>query len=128
MAPIVGTSSRGRNSHPVNRRPSRATTVSRVGSGAIGPELGSRSTGSHTPVRGSTNSTVGGVDGPSTVIASIDPPALMLSWLATIPGSEIRSRTVLSPSSRICNSLAPWMFHSIATVDRSSLTVNSSSS
>src|SRR6185436_7621221 len=52
---------------------------------------------------------VGG-DGPSTVIASIDPPALMLSSLATTPGSGIGSCSVLSASSRICNSLVPLIF------------------
>ena len=68
------------------------------------------------------------MDGPSTVIATIEPPALMLSSLATMPGSGIGSCSVLSAYSRICNSLAPLMFHSNATVERSSLTANSSSS
>ena len=65
--------------------------VSRVGSAVTGPRLGSRSIGSHSRVRGSTSSTVGGIEGPSTVIASIDPPALMLSSLATMPGNGIGS-------------------------------------
>ena len=103
--------------------------VSRVGSAATGPLLGSLSTGSHSRVRGSTSSTVGGVEGPSTVIASIDPPALMLNSLTTMPGNGIGSCSVyVCKYSRICNSLAPLMFHNIATVERSSLTVNSSSS
>ncbi len=64
--------------------------------------------GSHSRVRGSTSSTVGGLAGPSTVIATIDPPALIVSSLATMPGSGIGIvATCLSAYSRICNSLAP---------------------
>ena len=96
MAPIGSMPGGGRNNQPVNCSPSRAVMVSRVGSAATGPVLGSLSTGSHSRVRGLTSSTVGGVDGPSTVIASIDPPALMLSSLATMPGSGIGSCSVLS--------------------------------
>jgi hypothetical protein len=83
---------------------------------------------SHSPDRGSTSSTVRGIDGPWTVTATIEPPALMLSSLAIGPGSEIGSLNVLSAYSRICNSLPPSMFHNNATVDRSSLTANSSKS
>ena len=53
--------------------------------------LGSRSIRSHSRVLGSTSSTVRGLSGPSTVIATIEPPALMLSSLATMPGSGIGS-------------------------------------
>ena len=65
---------------------------------------------------------------PCPVPATIDPPALMDSSLATRFGSGIGSETVLSTYSRICNSLQPLMFHNSATVDRSSLTTNSSRS
>jgi hypothetical protein len=110
--------------------PSLAVIVSRVGPAAplTGPRLGSRSIRSHSRDRGSTSSTVRGIDGLSTVIATIEPPALMLSSVATMPGNGIGSCNVLSVSSRICNSLRPARFHNNATVDRSSLTANSSRS
>ncbi len=65
--------------------------VSNVGAADSGPLLGSRSIRSHSRVLGSTSSTVRGMSGPSTVIATIEPPALMLNSLATMPGSGIGS-------------------------------------
>jgi hypothetical protein len=65
-----------------------------VNPGTIGPRLGSRSIGSHCRVRGSTSSTVRGIDGPSTVIATIEPPALIDNSLATMPGNGIGSSSV----------------------------------
>ena len=64
------------------------TTGGNSASLRISKLLGSLSIGSHSLVRGSTSSTVGGIDGPSTVRASIDPPALILNSLATMPGKE----------------------------------------
>ena len=122
----------GRYSHAFRLNPSRAVIVSGAvpaeNPGTTGPRLGSRSIRSHWRERGSTSSTVRGIDGPSTVIATIEPPALMDSSLATRPGSGIGSLSVSSAYSRICNSLRPCRFHSSATVDRSSLTANSSRS
>ena len=71
--------------------PSRAVMVSSVGAADSGPLLGSRSMRSHSLVRGSTSSTVRGMSGLSTVIATMDPPALMVSSLATMPGIGIGS-------------------------------------
>lgn len=91
IAPIGSTPSGGRNSQPVNANPSRAVMVSSVGGADSGPLLGSRSMRSHSLVRGSTSSTVRGLSGLSTVIATMEPPALMVSSEATMPGSGIGS-------------------------------------
>ncbi len=73
----------------------------KVGVPVSGPTLGSRSIRSHSRVRGSTSSTVGGNDGPWTVIATMEPPALMLNSVATMPGNGIGSDSVPSAYWRI---------------------------
>src|ERR1700733_4105344 len=97
-APLAGLPvavSVGRYSHAFSLNPSRAVIVSgrvpAAEAGRIGPRLGSRSIGSHCRERGSTSSTVRGIEGPSTVIATIEPDELIDNWLATMPGNEIGS-------------------------------------
>src|SRR5246500_187007 len=93
-APLAAVSV-GRYNHAFSFSPSRAVIVSGRGpaeeAGRIGPRLGSRSIGSHCRERGSTSSTVRGSDGPSTVIATIEPPALIDNSLPTMPGNGIGS-------------------------------------
>ena len=108
--------------------PSRAVMVSSVGSAATGPLLGARST--RLPFAGP------GIDQfdrrrrrrPLHGHRHHRPACADAQFAGHQAGQRNRLAQRVVGVSRICNSLAPLMFHNSATVDRSSLTANSSSS